>query len=751
MEIARRVCFLLVAAMIAVFYAGNSFGQESQVNTTDTARFKPYVVFSLGGGVTRFMGDVQDASEKANVHLIGNRAAFDLNVGVALSKSFVVNVNGVYGKLSGNENTFGLHRNFETQFVLAGLNAEYNFGGLWKKRIPVLNPFITAGAYYGNYFNVSTDVLYGDSQEYYYWPNGIYDRSQDDPNSDDKNPISRDYEYETKLTNGSQHTFTAGVGFGLDLHLSKALSLRLMSRYFHALNDKVDGYGESGISNMKDGYFFNQLSLVVSTAAFGKNKNAEPVYKYLFDVTQLKSVEEEDQDGDGVLDLDDKCANTPDSVKVDKAGCPLDSDKDGIADYKDMNPNTAEGEIVNTKGAPVNYDLVEDRWINYQGARIISWDKDYKNPRFMEEASYAVTYAVVKGEEIDEASLLKTYPKLIRKELTDSLVVFNMGTYEKFENAQQASLRTHKTFSHDVVVVNENYINKVASDLSGIKIPDSIANKGSYGIAESIERIKQTDANTFPQLEYTISRFEGHLEDGVPESVLVEPYLRGIAPFTWNQSVKESYIEVNEVLKENPVAKIPLSIVLEETTSPVVEPKEVAVATSNVAKDEGSEEGVNDEEKLVAEFNLSKNAKLEFMPTTEKFKIADLNEDGLIHHKEIEKVLANIIEGNSLMLVKEFNDMTKLFTDFTENTDPIDFGGTTAAYVDGKLVIFKPQNTELKLDARRLLAAKYKDADYNGDGDLAPDEVQTLIANFMEGKTEYSSDKIYELIDLYFE
>lgn len=218
----------------------------------------------------------------------------------------MLNANANYGKLSRNENTFGLHRNFETQFVVAGVNAEYNFGRLWKKRVPVLNPFITAGAYYGNYFDVRSDMFYGAGQEYHYWPNGIYDRSEDAPNSEDKNPISRDYEYETVLKNGSIHTFTAGVGFGLDLHLSKALSLRLMSRYFHVLNDEVDGYGETGLSNMRDGYFFNQISLVVSTAAFGKgNRNAEPVYNYLFDFAQLANVEQEDRDADGVVDMKD--------------------------------------------------------------------------------------------------------------------------------------------------------------------------------------------------------------------------------------------------------------------------------------------------------------------------------------------------------------------------------------------------------------------------------------------------------------
>ncbi|MCB0754038.1 MAG: hypothetical protein KDB98_00485 [Flavobacteriales bacterium] len=742
--------------MLVVMSVSSAMAQEQTSTPTDSTKQKPYVVFSLGGGVTRFMGDVQDLSEKVNVHQIGNRAAYDLNIGLALSNSFILNLNAIYGKLSGNENTFGQHRNFETQMILAGFNTEYNFAGLWKKRLPVLNPFITVGGYYGNYFNISTDLMSEDGTQYHYWNNGrILDQAETGLELIDREAdnMVRDYKYETSLIDGSVHTFTAAVGFGLDLHISKALSVRLMSRYFHAMNDKVDGHYSSGVSSMRDGYFFNQLSLVVNTIAFGKSRrSAEPVYKYLFDVSQLETLEQEDRDGDGVLDLKDFCANTPAGIEVDKNGCPLDKDEDGIADYKDVDPNTPKGEIVNSKGDYVDYELIESRWIDYQGARIISWDKNYSNPRFTNEDSYSVTFAVKKGEQIDEASLLKKYPKLVKKELSDSLIVFNMGTYDKFETAQEASLRTHKVFTHDAVVVNSEYINKVASDLSGVEIPDSVANRDSYGIAESIAKIKQTDSYTFPQLEYTISRFEGHLKDGVPESVLVEPYLRGIAPFTWNEVVKETYIEVNEELKQNPVAKLPATIAVESDINTEEN------STTNVSQTSGQEIGSEtanagnaSEEPLMAEFKLSPSAKLEFMPTTEKFKVADLNEDGLISHEEIEQVLASIVSGNSVMLVDEFNEMTALFTDFTENVDPIDFGGTKAGYVDGKLTIFKPQNTELKMDARRLLAKKYEDGDFNKDGELTPDEVQKLIALFMEGKSTYRSEQIYELIDLYFE
>lgn len=63
-----------------------------------------------------------------------------------------------------------------------------------------------------------------------------------------------------------------------------------------------------------------------------------------------------DSDNDGVSDLYDKCPNTPDSVMVDKDGCPLDSDGDGVPDYMDMCHDSLSGKKVDAKGCPLDSD-----------------------------------------------------------------------------------------------------------------------------------------------------------------------------------------------------------------------------------------------------------------------------------------------------------------------------------------------------------------------------------------------------------
>jgi OOP family OmpA-OmpF porin len=59
-----------------------------------------------------------------------------------------------------------------------------------------------------------------------------------------------------------------------------------------------------------------------------------------------------DSDGDGVADYKDQCPSTPEGAEVDSVGCALDSDGDGVADYKDQCPGTAEGLAVNEVGCP---------------------------------------------------------------------------------------------------------------------------------------------------------------------------------------------------------------------------------------------------------------------------------------------------------------------------------------------------------------------------------------------------------------
>jgi OOP family OmpA-OmpF porin len=63
-----------------------------------------------------------------------------------------------------------------------------------------------------------------------------------------------------------------------------------------------------------------------------------------------------DSDGDGVIDDQDQCPDTPHGVAVNEVGCPLDSDGDGVLDDQDQCPDTPHGVAVNEVGCPLDSD-----------------------------------------------------------------------------------------------------------------------------------------------------------------------------------------------------------------------------------------------------------------------------------------------------------------------------------------------------------------------------------------------------------
>jgi OOP family OmpA-OmpF porin len=76
-----------------------------------------------------------------------------------------------------------------------------------------------------------------------------------------------------------------------------------------------------------------------------------------------------DSDGDGVIDPNDKCPNTPKGVKVDSVGCPIDTDGDGVPDYLDKCPSTPKGFKIDAEGCIVEQKIVL-RGVNFE------YDKD---------------------------------------------------------------------------------------------------------------------------------------------------------------------------------------------------------------------------------------------------------------------------------------------------------------------------------------------------------------------------------------
>ena len=75
----------------------------------------------------------------------------------------------------------------------------------------------------------------------------------------------------------------------------------------------------------------------------------------------------QDSDGDGVVNSEDICPNTPDGEIVDSGGCSIsqkDSDGDGVNDNLDACPNTPLGTVVDSSGCEIPLSIESIKHIN---------------------------------------------------------------------------------------------------------------------------------------------------------------------------------------------------------------------------------------------------------------------------------------------------------------------------------------------------------------------------------------------------
>lgn len=444
-----------------------AFTQEEISEQVNVSKNKIGIEIGAGVGLTKFLGDIEDVNE-TNVHILGNRKAYEGVIKANLSKSFDLGLGVIYGQLSGNENGNSSHRNFETDFLNVGLNLEYNFNGLYKKRIPVLTPFIGIGANFASYIDVRTDLMDADGNLYYYWDDGkIRNLPQEEQNIHIAEKIARDYEYETVLNEGPVNAFALPVYGGLDLHISRMLTFRLSSKYVFAFTDLVDNFDRSPVSRHQDGYFYNSISMYVSLTS---KKDAEIMGDvpevYLVD---FKKLEKEDGDGDGVRDMADKCAGTPEGVEVDKKGCPVDKDNDGIADYLDQELETDKGLITDENGVKLNYEVIEK---NMEDSAGIAHKHVVDGNAFLfsseETGNYTVHVGTVNSTVPDSIKMkLESISGLNKIVVNDSLTIYTLGSYTDFIEASNKKQELLNQGMNEAFEVNENQATRVAKDFEG--------------------------------------------------------------------------------------------------------------------------------------------------------------------------------------------------------------------------------------------------------------------------------------------
>ncbi|MCH8170157.1 MAG: OmpA family protein [Bacteroidetes bacterium] len=174
-------------------------------------------------------------------------------------------------------------------------------------------------------------------------------------------------------------TIGAGVVYGLSLSSKTSVYVMAGPSYFSFNPKGVNGvklpnnaagnYSTSEINYVGEfGLRFgitDNLKFIINTGVnFSNSDNLDDITSGLKNdmfITTMAGFSytlssKRDEDKDGVEDSDDMCPNTPEDVKVNEFGCPVDTDGDGVADYLDECSNIPKNVLVDQKVCPVDSD-----------------------------------------------------------------------------------------------------------------------------------------------------------------------------------------------------------------------------------------------------------------------------------------------------------------------------------------------------------------------------------------------------------
>lgn len=340
--------YILLSTICALLTVQSVFSQE-ETTQGNGLKFMPSIGANFG--TLSYLGDIE-GSEGSTVFTYW-RPAYGIYLEKKIGNYIGITANGMFGKVAKNQLDDNVFQNFEADVLNFDINVLFDFdNGKIINKNSVFAPFISVGFGYLSY-TPSTDLFDENGNFYYHWNDGILrDIAQNTPGADTSATILvRDFDYETDLEDsipGLETTaFTVPLRFGLKFKLAPKLEARATVAYILTFTDDIDGIQLGGNDKLFQTSFGLQYNFAGSSASTEKYKN--------FDFSEL---DKEDLDKDGIVDIDDMCPLTPNGVKVDKKGCPLDSDEDGVADYLDKEPNTPKGKLVTKDGITLTDEMI---------------------------------------------------------------------------------------------------------------------------------------------------------------------------------------------------------------------------------------------------------------------------------------------------------------------------------------------------------------------------------------------------------
>lgn len=494
--------FLKKAFLLFVLFSSISvFAQKGNYDREPSMPFQP--MFSFGTAYHSFQGDIIGPATNTLLGNMGYRAGMRLNTSENVDASLLFSNTNFFEK---NDDA-----SFKSNVDAIGLHLGYTLNSVFKQSR--ISPYLTAGVQ-----SLSFKTII----------------NPENPSSD---------------WTDRESTIAIPLGLGLRLNISERIDLDATFNYTIAMSD-IDKSVEEAADKFMSASFTIHYDLFTP-------KPKENTYfddSYYADVNFSK-LENEDEDGDLVIDVDDYCPKTPIGVKVNQFGCPLDGDNDGIPDYIDQEKNTRSGAVVDEKGVQLtdekyhsmysDYEAASREYANFYNENEIKRENYKTTDEYLIAKANAFNKAYNDGEEFDNTVVGLKYKvkigsfsdgvpaNVINKYLSlddlesipqdNGVVIYAVGTYNTLDDvlAREYELET-KGFNETLILVDNNgevsnYIapvpEPVINEEEEVEAPEEVTETEMINDDNSVKEVAEpTDETTY---RIQIGAFKRALSDGV--------------------------------------------------------------------------------------------------------------------------------------------------------------------------------------------------------------------------------------------
>jgi hypothetical protein len=347
---------ILIVLFCLMFFMHFTFSQSGLSADYKYVHMNPSIGFGIG--TTYYFGDLSKDKTLAGAKIasLGNHFSY----AHPFSRSWVGQTNLTYNRIGQfGMDTTGEYHNFKTNAV--GID----FGGRYRldndKIFSNQSPFtLFVGAGIGvSYFGVREDKMDANNQIYHYWSDGtLRNVDENDIEAANSELIYRDYAFETTINTRSNFFLYSYTEVGFGLKITTNLNALFSYKHLFTFTDELDGIS---LNNKKDKLIYLSAGMAWYFG-FPERTNQEIIAAKV-----AQQLHMEDEDEDGVPDVNDFCPRTPKGWEVDEKGCPLDDDGDGVPNKLDKERNTPKGNLVNKNGVTITEEEIEVMYLLQTG------------------------------------------------------------------------------------------------------------------------------------------------------------------------------------------------------------------------------------------------------------------------------------------------------------------------------------------------------------------------------------------------